>query len=186
MVEMQTLSEIENAIEVVSEFHVSFSKRLSKSSWTFESGILQNWTENSIFIAYLQSEVSHVDFKSMPIGRSRKNTTQHKTRRKYSIIFLGRPNMAKLRSQNLFTKLHFLPDAFRGLFKICWIPQGFKKSSLIFNSVESPLKESWELWSFQESVLRYGTIEEQFNSKMHAVRNQLHADKLLIRRAKFN
>ena len=62
----------------------------------------------------------------------------------------------------------------QGLLKMCRPPQGLKNSSSVFqNCIESTLKGIKGVLIFQDDVLVYGTIKEQFDKRMLAVRSRL-------------
>ena len=75
----------------------------------------------------------------------------------------------------------------QGLFKMCRLPQGLKKSSSIFqNCIESTLKGIKGFVIFQDDVLLYGTIKEPFDKRMLAVKSRLREKNFTINEKKSN
>ena len=65
--------------------------------------------------------------------------------------------------------------------------QGLKNSSSIFqNCIESTLKGIKGVVIFQDDVLVYGTIKEQFDKRMLAVKSRLREKNFTINERKFN
>ena len=75
----------------------------------------------------------------------------------------------------------------QGLFKMCQLPQGLKKSSSIFqNCVESTLKGIKGVVIFQDDLLVYVTTKEQFDKRMLAIKSRPHEKNLTINEKKSN
>ena len=75
----------------------------------------------------------------------------------------------------------------QGLFKMCRLPQGLKKSSSIFqNCVELALKGIMGVVIFQDYVLVYITTKEQFAKRMLAVNSRLCEKNFTINEKKSN
>ena len=73
------------------------------------------------------------------------------------------------------------------LFKMCRLPQGLKNSSSIFqNCIESTLKGIKGVVIFQDDVLVYGKIKQQFDKRMLAVKGRLREKNFNINEKKSN
>ena len=75
----------------------------------------------------------------------------------------------------------------QGLFKMCRLPQGLKNSSSIFeNCIESTLKGIKGVVIFQDGVLVYGTIKDQYEKRILAVKSRLREKNFTINEKKSN
>ena len=75
----------------------------------------------------------------------------------------------------------------QGLFKMCGLPQGLKNASSIFqNCIESILKGIRGVVIIQDDVLLYGTIKDQYEKRMLAVKSRLREKNFTINEKKSN